>query len=114
MRIQSLKAAPEPTPPSPVIANPGAVADPGAVTHANGEAGPAASMAGEAGGVGERQALEVALLNARIQHLELVVETARSLMGSNQERLLRRLHDVPRDIAMISAQLRRIDPQSAG
>ncbi len=60
----------------------------------------------------QRQTLEIALLKARIQHLELVVETARSLMGSNQERLLRRLHEVPREIVGLSAQLRRIDPQS--
>lgn len=61
----------------------------------------------------DRHALETALLKARIQHLELIVETARSLMGSNQERLLRQLHDTPREIAALSAQLRRIDPHSA-
>ncbi len=57
--------------------------------------------------------MEIALLKARIQHLELVVETARSLMGSNQERLLRRLHEVPREIVGLSAQLHRIDPQAS-
>jgi hypothetical protein len=61
----------------------------------------------------ERQAVEIALLKARIQHLELVVETARSLMGSNQERLLRRLHEVPREIVGLSAQLHRLDPQAS-
>jgi hypothetical protein len=60
----------------------------------------------------DRQSLEIALLKARIQHLELIVETARGLMGSNQERLLRQLHDVPRDIVTLSAQLRRVDPQA--
>jgi hypothetical protein len=52
------------------------------------------------------------MLKARVQHLELVVETARSLMGSNQERLLRRLHEVPREIAALGAQLHRIDPHA--
>jgi hypothetical protein len=55
------------------------------------------------------QALEIAFLKARIQHLELVVETARSLMGSNHERLLRRLHEVPRELVELSNQLRRVD-----
>jgi hypothetical protein len=49
-------------------------------------------------------------LKARIQHLDLVLETARSLMGSNHERLLRRLHELPREIVELSAQLRRLDP----
>ncbi len=57
----------------------------------------------------ERQSAEIALLNARVQHLELVVETARSLMSSNQERLLRRLYELPHEIAELSAQLRRLD-----
>ncbi len=68
---------------------------------------PAAAPAGQ----DDRRTLEIALLKARIQHLELIVETARSLMGANQERLLRQLHEVPRDIAALSAQLRRVDPQ---
>jgi len=59
-----------------------------------------------------RQILEIALLKARIQHLELVVETARQLMGSNQERLLRRLNESPREIVSLSAQLRRVDPHA--
>lgn len=63
------------------------------------------------GGVGvtTHQVLEIAFLKARIQHLELVVETARSLMGSNHERLLRRLHEVPRELVELSNQLRRAD-----
>ncbi len=67
---------------------------------------------GEAGSMTERQNIEIAMLKARIQHLELVVETARSLMGANQERLLRRLHEVPRELAVLGAQLRRIDPNA--
>ncbi len=63
-------------------------------------------------GLGTTDTAEIAFLKARIQHLELVLETARSLMGSNHERLLRRLHEVPREIVELSAQLRRIDPGS--
>jgi hypothetical protein len=69
-------------------------------------------QSGETASLSERQTLEIAMLKARIQHLELVVETARSLMGSNQERLLRRLHEVPREIAALGAQLHRIDPHA--
>jgi hypothetical protein len=61
----------------------------------------------------DRQTLEIAFLKARIQHLDLVLETARSLMGSNHERLLRRLHELPREIVELSAQLRRVDPAAA-
>jgi hypothetical protein len=61
----------------------------------------------------DRTALEVALLKARIEHLELIVETARSLMGSNQERLLRRLYEVPRDITSLDAQLRHAEAREA-
>lgn len=81
-----------------------------------GEQASASSVAGEriAKVVGSdsseftHQALEIAMLKAHIQHLELVVETARSLMGSNQERLLRQLHEVPREMMALSAQLRRV------
>jgi len=59
-----------------------------------------------------RQTLEIALLRARIQHLELVIETARGLLGSNQDRLLRRLYEIPRELASLSTQLQRIDPQA--
>ncbi|HEX2943079.1 MAG TPA: hypothetical protein VHO91_18655 [Rhodopila sp.] len=59
----------------------------------------------------DAQALEIAYLKARIQHLELVVETARGLMGSNHERLLRRLRDVPKELAELGVRLRRIDPK---
>jgi hypothetical protein len=48
---------------------------------------------------------EILLLRARIEHLELVVETARSLMTSNQERLLRRLHDVPHELMRLTAKM---------
>ncbi len=60
-----------------------------------------------------RQALEIALLRVRVQHLELVVETARSLLNANQDRLLRRLHEIPREMASLSAQLQRVDPQAS-
>jgi hypothetical protein len=58
---------------------------------------------------GDRSGLEIALLKAQIEHLELVVETARSLMTSNQERLLRRLHDLPREMVALTARLNRLD-----
>jgi hypothetical protein len=60
----------------------------------------------------DRQTVEIAFLKARIQHLELVLETARSLMGSNHERLLRRLHEVPRELVELSNRLRRFDMQA--
>jgi hypothetical protein len=60
----------------------------------------------------DRQSLEVAFLKARIQHLELVLETARWLMGSNHERLLRQLHQVPRELVELSNRLRRFDVQA--
>ncbi len=61
----------------------------------------------------DRQALEIALLRARVQHLELVVETARSLLSANQDRLLRRLHEIPRELVTLSTQLQRVDPQAS-
>jgi hypothetical protein len=57
----------------------------------------------------DRASIEISLLKAQIEHLELVVETARSLMTSNQERLLRRLHDLPREMAALTARLDRLD-----
>jgi hypothetical protein len=57
----------------------------------------------------EPQNLEIAFLKARIQHLELVLETARNLMGANHERLLRRLHELPRELVALSTQLGRPD-----
>jgi hypothetical protein len=60
----------------------------------------------------DRQALEIALLRARVQHLELVIETARSLLNANQDRLLRRLHEIPRELVSLTTQLQRIDPQT--
>ena len=61
----------------------------------------------------DRQSVEIALLKAQVEHLELVVETARSLMTSNQERLLRRLHDLPREMAALAARLDRLDNGAA-
>jgi hypothetical protein len=96
--VENLKAAEE-----IVAVTPEAVASPP-------PAPPAALAAGEAEArLPERQALELALLNARVKHLELIVETARSLMNSNQERLLRRLHEMPHEITEIALQLRRLD-----
>ncbi len=60
-----------------------------------------------------REEAEIALLRARIEHLELVVETARSLMTANQERLLRRLHDLPQEMMALTATLNRLDPGRA-
>jgi hypothetical protein len=57
----------------------------------------------------DRASIEISLLKAQIEHLELVVETARSLMTSNQERLLRRLHDLPHEMAALAARLDRLD-----
>jgi hypothetical protein len=56
-----------------------------------------------------REQAEIALLKKRIEHLEVVVETARSLMTSNQERLLRRLHDLPQELMSLTAVLDRLD-----
>jgi hypothetical protein len=60
------------------------------------------------------RATEIELLRARIEHLELVVETARGLMTANQERLLRRLHDVPHEMMLLTAKMTRFtaaDPE---
>jgi hypothetical protein len=57
----------------------------------------------------DRDGIEMALLRAQIEHLELVVETARSLMTNNQERLLRRLHDLPGEMVALTARLNRLD-----
>ena len=56
-----------------------------------------------------RARTEISLLQKRVEHLELVVETARSLMTSNQERLLRRLHDLPQEMMVLTAALSRLD-----
>jgi hypothetical protein len=56
---------------------------------------------------------KIALLQARIAHLEAVVEAARGLMTSNQERLLRRLHEMPREIAALSTRLDRLSAASS-
>ena len=94
MKIQNLKAAaPDAAPSTPAAPQPMTSAAPGQALP-------------------ERHVLEVAVLKARIQHLELVIEMARSLLGSNQERLLRRLHDVPRELATLSSQLQRVDPEA--
>lgn len=55
--------------------------------------------------------IEIAMLKAQIEHLELVVETARNLMSSNQERLLRRLHDLPREMMALGARLHRTNSE---
>jgi hypothetical protein len=70
---------------------------------------PPSAQVAASGGSEDRPSLEIALLKAQVEHLELVVETARSLMTSNQERLLRRLHDVPREMALLAARLDRLD-----
>ena len=60
-----------------------------------------------------RERTEIALLKKRIEHLELVVETARSLMTSNQERLLRRLHDLPQELMALTSVLNRLGHDDA-
>ncbi len=67
-----------------------------------------------AAGADDRGATEMALLRAQVEHLELVVETARSLMTSNQERLLRRLHDLPHEMAVLAARLDRLGGPASG
>jgi hypothetical protein len=81
----------------------------GAAAQSNGAADSTAAGAAT-GNDDDARSLEIALLKARIQHLELIVETARSLMGANQERLLRQLHEVPREIAALTSQMRRAEP----
>ncbi len=104
MRIQNFKAEPDVTATLETLAT----EDPISVGEMMPEMPPPPDTANQA----ERQTLEIAFLNARIQHLDLVLETARSLMGSNHARLLRRLHELPREIVELSAQLRRLDPAS--
>jgi hypothetical protein len=73
----------------------------------------AEAMADAAPEAGEsRGQAEITLLKKRIEHLELVVETARSLMTSNQERLLRRLHDLPQELMTLTAALGRLDGEA--
>ncbi len=103
MRIQNLKAPHETVTTKAAIGTSDAV-DP-VVTA------PSAEHNSDAGTATERASLEIAFLKARIQHLELVLETARGLMGSNHERLLRRLYETPRELVELGAQLRRIDQQ---
>jgi len=103
VRIQNLKA--------PLETTMASAAPPLAAAQA--AAAPALDTGSAAGSVEQRQALEIALLKARIHHLELVLETARGMMGANQERLLRRLYEVPRELVELTAQLRRIDPQAS-
>jgi hypothetical protein len=54
---------------------------------------------------------EIIFLRARIQHLEVVIETARSLLSSNQDRLIRRLHEIPMEFCNFSAGKLRIKSQ---
>jgi hypothetical protein len=104
VRIQNLK-----TPLETPMASP---APPLSVAQAA-AAPPSSEAAGPGTAVEQRQAMEIALLKARVAHLELVVETARNLMGSNQECLLRRLYEVPRELVELTAQLRRVDPHAS-
>ena len=62
---------------------------------------------GQAENADDRMATEIALLRARVAHLESVVDTARGLMSANQERLLRRLHDVPQELMLLTAKMTR-------
>jgi hypothetical protein len=103
VRIQNLKAPLETTMASAVPP----------LSVAEAAAAPPNPPMAQAGSVEQRQALEIALLKARIGHLELVLETARGMMGANQERLLRRLYEVPRELVDLTAQLRRLDPQAS-
>ncbi len=64
-----------------------------------------ATTTAAAGPAPESETAEIAFLRSRIEHLELVVETARGLMTNNQERLLRRLHELPREMAALSARV---------
>lgn len=98
MHIQSFntQAAPPPTPPGPP----------------DQAAGRAAPQPDDMAVADPRMDAEIAFLRARIEHLELVIETARGLMTANQERLLRRLHDVPQEMMALSARLSRISPHS--
>ena len=76
-------------------------------------AAPAPDAASGASGPMSREQTEISLLKKRIEHLELVVETARSLMTSNQEKLLRRLHDLPQELVALTAALHRIGGEEA-
>ncbi len=98
MRIQNLKAPQDA--PKPAVEAPSPVAVPGAAANDSSSV------------LSDPQSLEIAFLKARIQHLELVLETARNLMGTNHERLLRRLHEVPRELVELSSKLRRTDLQA--
>ena len=82
----------------------------GQVTATVGHEAPAEMPANEARDAteGSREQAEITLLKKRIEHLELVVETARSLMTSNQERLLRRLHDLPQELMVLTTVLNRL------
>jgi len=107
MRVHNLKTPQEPVTNSTVgamVAAPTGIASSAIVAA---EVVGAMSVGDTAGAPGH-QALEIAFPKARIQHLELVVETARSLMGSNHERLLRRLHELPLELVELSNQLRRV------
>jgi hypothetical protein len=103
VRIQNLKA--------PLETTMASAAPPLAAAQA--AAAPQVEPTVASGSAEQRQALEIALLKARISHLELVLETARGMMGANQERLLRRLYEVPRELVELTAQLRRVDPHAS-
>ncbi len=101
MEVQDFNHSCEPAVGAPPV-SPGALPQPGA------DHGATRNTDGS-----ERQRTEVIFLKKRIEHLELVVETARSLMTSNQERLLRRLHDLPHELMALTTALNRLDQHSA-
>lgn len=103
MRIQDFRGAAQPA--TPAMGAAGTPAAPLAAAAVIAEQ----RVPTDTNAVIERQTIEITLLKARIEHLELVVETARGLLGSNQERLLRRLYDLPKEIVKLSQKLQRSD-----
>lgn len=106
MRVRDLNARPgAPEQAAPDRAPP----DSGmALPALNGHAAPSAAVSPA------RAEAEIALLRARIAHLETVLEAARGFMTSNQERLLRRLHDLPQELVTLSSQFERLSAAQAG
>lgn len=62
----------------------------------------------ETGESHSRLALENQLLKAKVAHLEAVIDTARALLSTNQEKLLRQLHEAPRDLVDLTLRLRSL------
>jgi len=107
MRVQDFNAPPPAEPPqTPQAAAPQPGPTPIAAARAPANVVPLKHPLGEAGA---RAEAELALLRARIEHLELVIETARGLMTANQEKLLRRLHDMPREVAALTLRLGQLN-----